>query len=373
LKRGLSFIVLFTILFPLWGETVYSPTWGFRLDLPEGYGFFEGDGRDHFSFEGPLGARFDIAVYSGTYKNMDDLLADVNIRLKNRGEASFYKYREKPAALLELQFDKFSGWGLCLELGKAEEGKAAPFLLALAYGTGQDASLFHMSALDSIAPSKAETRYPGPIMEFAYPRGERKKTAVAGTGLEAWIWEKDAEAAQALVDREFALLRHYQFLENWQEAWIRFYRAIYRDSWDRLIDAAFQLERNWQPSISDKAGDRGLAQKALGWVQGFDYERDFEGSDFVNLVSAVTEGKGDCDSRAMLWAIILAQADIPAAIMVSREHGHAMGLADIGGQGARFEAAGKKWLVAETTAEVDIGLIAQEVSGIESWLAVVFE
>jgi hypothetical protein len=75
----------------------------------------------------------------------------------------------------------------------------------------------------------------------------------------------------------------------------------------------------------------------------------------------------------MLWALILTQADIPAAMMVSREHSHAMGLVDIPGQGARFEAGGKKWLVAETTAPVDIGLIAEDVSGIESWVGVIFE
>jgi hypothetical protein len=97
------------------------------------------------------------------------------------------------------------------------------------------------------------------------------------------------------------------------------------------------------------------------------------GSDFVNLVSAAAEGKGDCDSRSMLWAIVLAQADIPAAIMVSREYSHAMGLADLAGTGARFDAEGKKWLVAETTAKVSLGLIGKEVSDIESWIGVVFE
>jgi hypothetical protein len=116
-----------------------------------------------------------------------------------------------------------------------------------------------------------------------------------------------------------------------------------------------------------------LAQKALTFVQGFKYERHLDGSDFVNLVSAVTDGRGDCDSRVMLWAIILANADIRAAIMVSRNHSHAMGLADIAGTGARFEAHGTKWLVAESTDHVDIGLIAQDISDIESWLGVIFE
>jgi hypothetical protein len=97
------------------------------------------------------------------------------------------------------------------------------------------------------------------------------------------------------------------------------------------------------------------------------------GSDFVNLVSAAFEGRGDCDSRALLWAIVLAQANIPAAIMVSRDYSHAMGLGDIEGPGARVEAAGKKWLVAETTAPVAIGLIGKDLSDVESWMAVVFE
>jgi hypothetical protein len=195
------------------------------------------------------------------------------------------------------------------------------------------------------------------------------------------IRENDAEAAQVLIEREFQVLQRYVFMENWQEAWIRYYRAIYRDSWDRIADAVFQLERNWNVTTTSQEGDaaengekdRVLAEKALAWVQGFEYERDFSGSDFVNLVSAVTEGRGDCDSRAMLWAIILTQADIRAAIMVSRNHSHAMGLADIPGTGARFEAGGTKWLVAETTTNVDIGLIAQETSDIESWLGVILE
>ena len=270
------------------------------------------------------------------------------------------------------------GWAICVELGRETEAPA-PLLLALSYAPAgkKNMDLFHMSALDSIAPSDAERRYPGPIMEFAFPRGKKKSTTIAMTDIPAQIREHDAEAAQTLVDREFALLRQYQLSEYWQDAWIRFYRAVYRDSWDRIQNAAFQLERSWNtgPNVltDTAAAERAFAEKALAWVQGFTYERDLMGSDFVNLVSAITEGRGDCDSRAMLWAIMLAQADIPAAIMVSREYSHAMGLAGIAGAGARFETKGTKWLVAETTAKVGIGLIGKEVSDIEAWLGVVFE
>jgi len=372
------FFLLCALFSSIWAEPLQSPTWGFRIDLPADYTYISGDGRNQFSFEGPSGAVFDIAVYNGMYKSIKDLIDHINLRLKNRGDVSFFEYSGKAAALIELQFDNFTGWGLCVELEEIDN--TVPLLAAFAYDNSdrENLDLLHLSALDSIAPSGAEVRFPGPITEFGYPRGELKKNILANIGLETWIRENDAEAAQALIDREFALLRRYAFLDIWQEALIRFYRAIYRDSLDRLADAVFQLERNWY-SVKNETRDQNieqsrlLAQKALTWVQNFDYERDLQGSDFVNLVSAAIEGRGDCDSRAMLWAIILVQANIPSAIMVSREHSHAMGLADIPGRGARFEINGKQWLVAETTSKVDIGLIAQEQSGIEAWLGILFE
>jgi len=268
---------------------------------------------------------------------------------------------------MELQFMNSAGWGLCMELDKA-------LLLALAYAPEdvKNMDLFHMSALDSIIPSEAERYMPGPIMEFGYPRGEKQEIKISGTGLSASIRENDAEAAQVLVDREYALLANYRFSLSWQEAWIRFYRAIYRDSWARIADAIFIIERNLNTGTGNDR-ERLYAEKTLSWVQGFQYERDLEGSDFVNLVSAVSEGRGDCDSRAVLWAIVLRQANIPSAIMVSMRHSHAMGLADLSGNGARFEAYGINWLVAETTANIEIGLIDQEMSDSESWIAVVFE
>jgi hypothetical protein len=59
--------------------------------------------------------------------------------------------------------------------------------------------------------------------------------------------------------------------------------------------------------------------------------------------------------------------------MVSYYYGHAMGLADITGAGAHFESHGIQWLVAETTANIDIGLIALDQSDPQYWFAVIFE
>ena len=356
------------------------------MDLPECYFFVEGDGRDRFSFENPQGAKFDIIVYAATpgraapFANLEDLTRDVQERLNNRGDHESFQYRQRNGIVMELSFvlpgnGPMSGWALFLELAHPNQGSGSPdrpLLLALAYGPDGRDDLFalHLSVLDSIIPEAADRFFPGPITEFGFPRETRLKAPVFGLDIYAYIYEEDAEAAQALIDREFLVLSRYLNAPNWQEAWKRFYRAIYRDSFDRLVDIAFQVERKLNVPAREK---RDFADQVLRWVQSFEYERDLLGSDFINLVSAATEGRGDCDNRAMLWAIVLRQAGIPSAIMVSRYYGHAMGLADLPGEGARFEVEGQRLLVAETTAHVAIGLIGETVSEIEHWLGILFE
>jgi hypothetical protein len=376
---------------------LYSPAWGFRLDPPEGYQFSGGNGKDRFSFRSPEGACLDLAVYSSV-SSIKDFTEDLQRRLDNRGETSLFEYRKKQGALIKLQFDDpgapgmngaktvNEGWALCVDLenpensnGNGESGslnsEGKPLLLALAYGNRDRENLqhLHLSALDSLVPSGGDRRAPGPVTEYAYPRGEVRREILPGLDAEVLIHEGDREAAQALVDREFAVLRLSADTALWREAWIRFYRAIYRDSFERLAETAFTLERLWNTGEGKDGDDRDFAEWVLAWVQSFAYERDRMGSDFVNLVSAAAENRGDCDSRALLWAVVLEQADIPAAIMVSRTYSHAMGLADLAGTGARFSMEEKQWLVAETTAAVPLGLINAKTSEISHWIGVSFE
>jgi hypothetical protein len=390
IKKFLPWILL---LVPVIGSAapLFSPTWGFRLDLPEEYQYSGGDGKDRFSFSTAEGASLDLVVYpapgrNAPYGSVEALVQDVRRRLGSRGDTSFFEYRNKRAAVLELAFSNpggqggsaaLSGWGLCVELGLPAgtgpvENTRRPLLLVLAYGPAEKEGLMalYLSALDSVVPEEGDRRSPGPVTEFSYPRKNRRLMPLASLDAKAWFYEEDAGASQALVDREFAVLKLSLPGPRLNEARERFYRMIYRDSWDRLADAAFVLERKLNVPPRE---NRDLAEQILYWVQGFTYERDLMGSDFVNLVSAVREGRGDCDSRAMLWALILNQADIPAAIMISPELGHAMGLADLPGSGARFETDGKKWLVAETTAAVALGLIAEDYSETSKWLGIVFE
>jgi hypothetical protein len=372
MKRLLILLIFVPVL--TFADPLYSPTWGFFIDLPEGYEYTDGDGRDRFSFSGPEGLMFDLVVYYGRYNTIMELVNDVNRRLSNRGDADLFLYNGKQAAIMKLTFGNFDGWGFTVELDAVNSVR--PMLLALAYGPSSrnDLDLFHLSALDSISPTTAELRFPGPVMEYSYPRGELRNVPLAVSGLNAMIRENDAEAAQVLIEREFRILQAYVNTPYLQDACIRYYRFIYRDSYDRIANAVTAIVRNFGlPSAPSDNQKREFAQKTLSFVQGFKYERDLTESDFINLVTAVTEGRGDCDSRAVLFAIILANADIRSAIMISFHFAHAMVLADVAGTGARFEAYGTQWLVGETTAVINIGLIAQEQSDPRHWFAVLFE
>lgn len=391
-SKALQVIVFicFIQLVPLFSEPLYSPTWGFRISPPAGYTYTGGDGKSRFSFsfEPRAPAYLDIRVYEPkTFSSVEALGADIRRRISSSGDMSTFMYHGRQALLMELNFSlngtAQSGWGLCIELG--DQGSAThPLLAALAYGDAslQELSNFHLSALDSIAPAAGDTFFPGPISEYAYPEQAPKETKLTGLSVSARLSPDAALASKATVDREFAVLSSYGQDSLWKEAWIRFYQMIYRDSFDRLSDVAFAVERSVSQQIDEKPlskaqRDRLFAEQALAWIQGFTYERDLLGSDFVDLISAATEGRGDCDSRAMLWAIILRHNNIPSAIMVSREYSHAMGLVLVEGSGARFTTgsgeAEKIWVVAETTAQVPLGLIGRSVADPAKWIPVLFE
>jgi len=369
----IAFVVLFGFTQIVAAESMYSPTWGFYIDLPEGYEFADGDGRDQFSFNGPEGLVFDIVVYNKRYNTLVDLVEDVNKRITNKGDADFFLYNSRQASIIKLEFTGYNGWGFAVELESSDAQR--PMLLALSYGPSskKELELFHISALDSISPTSAELRFPGPIQEYSYPRGEQKTVTIAN-GISAKIYENDAEASQVMIEREFSIMESYLNTPFLKEACVRYYRLIFRDSFARIKDAADEIikKSGWSANLND-AQKRAFAQKILSYTQNFNYQRDLKGSDFLNLVTAVVENRGDCDNRAMLFAIILANVNIRSAIMVSHHYSHAVGLADIQGTGARFESYGTKWLVAETTANIDIGLIAQDQSDPQYWFAILFE
>ena len=169
-----------------------------------------------------------------------------------------------------------------------------------------------------------------------------------------------------MAEREYHVLTRYLDSETlWQDAWARYYRMVYRESAARL-DAFTDAFAKTLP----KDNPTEIARRVLSWVQGFLYERDFAGIDFVPPLDAAFEQRGDCDSRAMVMAIILERLGIDAVLMVSRTYSHAMLAVDVPGGGQRFTYLGKGYLVAETTAKIGIGMIDPSQTDLSQWLGV---
>jgi len=378
---------LFLWLWAVPGEPLYSPTWGFRIDPPEGFEFVEGDGKNQFAFVfSSSDIHLDMRVYpSGAYQTIEDLGKDIQKRLRNQGDQSSFTYRGKQALLMRLDFSlsnrAYTGWAVAVEVTPptGEGGKAPPpILIALIYGPREAenslTSALYVSTLDSLAPTPGDQWAPGLITSFTYPAGTRLQRTLPSLNLQVSVDTSDEEAAASVVEREYQLLTNYLTSPRWKEAWIRFYRMIYKDAYERLRPVALALEAELGvPGSPTAQAQRQFAEKLLSWLQQFSYERDPAGTDFVNPVSAALQARGDCDSRALLWAIILHHAHIPAAMMVSREYQHAMGLVLLEGAGARFTLGSRQWLVAETTASVSLGLIGQSVADPNRWIGILFE
>jgi hypothetical protein len=231
-----------------------------------------------------------------------------------------------------------------------------------------------LSALDGFSADKACRLKPGPVSqqyEKSADAANVAETAVPflGGSVSIPVDPNALVAAQALVEREYAVLEGYQTSEKWQEAWKRFYRMIYRDSYTRLDRLAFLTGREFDRK---KTAAKDLPAQLLPWIQEFEYVRDTNTADFVTPLAATIGRKGDCDSLSMLYAILLNHLGTETILLVSEEYSHALAAVDTEGQGARFELDGKQWLVAETTDKVALGLIGENVSDPTKWLGIRF-
>lgn len=388
-----------------YGDEYYSDR-GFSIDLPEGFAYLDGDGSTKFSFGLPDGSvEVDIVVYPASrFTGAAAGAADTARKLSGRGEFSSFEYGGHDAAIGELSFGSGSaalrGYGLFVDDAAAPDGGAAYDLVVLAYAAASEYEAFSdvvASAMDGFSVHVTRRAAAGPLGASARAAlGKPKLKPVAirfGSATIRTEWDpREAAICQALVEREYRVLSAYASSPELIEAAIaRFYRMVFRDaapSLDRLaldISAAWETDRgrkasgkpgpaakDGSPRFGAPADPRAYAEALLSWVQGFRYERDPAGSDVVNPISAAFEGRGDCDSRALVMDILLRRENIASILMISLEHEHALAAVDAPGAGARFPHEGKSWLVAETTAKVGIGLIDAEQADPSGWIAVVF-
>jgi hypothetical protein len=396
-------------------EEFNSPTYGFYTDVPTGWVYTGGNGHDRFSLGDPQGkGTYQIAVYSqkgSPWTDSHSFATEIAKRLSSKGQIERFSYEGRDTAFMSLDFSptgtRSRGFalfirGLALKAvtsgavgstGSADPSGGAPAgkssgsegasgatdadvaLIAFCDATDYDSTAaFLVSALDGFSADAGCRLKPGPISQYdeqaVAPAAARNSSlSFLGGSIDIPVSPVALDSEQSQVEREFKVLAAYKDAPDWKEAWQRYYRLIYRDGYARLDRLALLIGREF-----DRRGVQrdGIPAALLPWIQDFEYIRSLNTADFVAPLDAAIERKGDCDSRALLYVILLHHFNIDAVLLVSAEYSHAMAGVDIPGAGARFPFQEKKYLVAETTAKVGIGLIGGNVADPSKWIGIDF-
>jgi hypothetical protein len=354
---------------------------GIFIDMPSGFTPGEGDGKTRFSYLGPdEELELDILIVEpGRFRTAEDMAAGFLGKLGSTGQTSSFTYEGRKAAISELFFSLNDvpqrGYALFISGSPLPSGRAPSAggyaLLAHTRASLFDSTVdFIMSCLDAFSIDWAARRSPGPISQFLLrwpaPRPARKTAVLPGGRVELPWSPEEAQEELATVEREYRVLTTYLATGTlWIDAWARFYRMVYRESAARLDGFTEAFARTLPADDPTES-----ARRILAWVQGFVFERDLSGLDFVPPLAAAFEGRGDCDSRAVVMAIVLERLGIDCVLMLSREYSHAMLAVDVPGGGQRFPFKGTEYLVAETTAKVGLGMIDSSQADFSKWLGV---
>jgi len=380
-KRFLTVALLTVFCFiKLYAERIGFDNFGYlSIDFPEGFILADSD-NEGTSFllqntEVPVDTI--IRIYTdGRYKDSETALTDT---LKKLGASSvdldsvIWRSQKCGIATFNATISnaKSTGYGVSAPL---PENKG--ILVFLVYSPEKQAGVcnsFMISMLDSLCIDKGSYLEQGIMTKYLYPSSNKNvkvNLLIDGETIVTSLKDNDIEANEYVIDREYEVLTMYSKSDRWKEAWQRYYRMIYRDSYGRLMKASFDI---YNALASKSKDETDLAQKLLTWTQGMSYERNKNRSDFASLPSILQGGGSDCDSRSLLIAVLLTSWNQDAILMVSSEYAHAMVAITSPHKGHSFRFNNKDYLMGETTAQgLTWGKIASNQDKIENWIFIDF-
>ena len=327
------FAVAFADVFPV-------PEYGYVIDFPEGFSL--DDGSEDLSLLLFRHTMLPVEVMtkvwaSGAYASSSAALQGTFAKIGAQGEIASFRWRNQNCAIAKITMQnaalngQHSGWACVVPLIGEKKG----WLTVLAYAPADvayDCEQFLISVLDSVMTDAGSYRECGIVTSYAFQSGVKKELhlTIAGKEISTQIGGEDAEAAQFVIDREWAVFLLFAETEYAIEAWQRFSYA-----------RASKTE--------DKA-------------------------DFAPLPAILEGESSDCDSRSMLVAVLLRHMGVDACIFVSPVYSHAMlGVALPDKQGQTIHVDGTEYLVGETTAkDVTIGMLDSAMQDRDKWLPVMF-
>ncbi len=346
------------------------------VNIPEGWYVLENKD-DKVTFTDPgNSAFFQIKRYSGNrFKQIMDLYSYVSRELGSTGEGEKFLFGTRESYFAGITFSSsgyvYKGYLVCIE-GESEDLVLLAFSEKDNFDTYND---FILSAMDSFSLNESGLRSPGPVSQFYYPWPGRDKTinylSLNSKKVAVSFDINEVDAARVLIEREARILVQYSDSNLVNSAWTRYYKLIYRDNYSRLK----RISRIVDSEISDDFESLSPLDKSsllLKWIQGFEYIRTGTLSDLTGPVDTVFKEAGDCDSRSLLYAMLLEYNGIDSILMVSSEYSHSLTGVAVDGKGAHFNFNGVDYLIAETTANVSIGLIDSTMADPSKWMGIKF-
>lgn len=377
MKKIIYCLILFFVGISVsFAEILNSPTWGYSVDLPEEFVLVDKNGADSYMFENAFVSSTVIlkAYKKEKFSSSLEAMETVMKQLGAEFECAETDWRNTDCIISQFAFNlggaSNTGWAVSSLL---QDSKG--YVVMLCYTPTEvfyNLEQFVISCVDSLCIDYGSYYSSGPLTSFAFPKGEVQNHTVeiAGEKIDFTLDSSDIEADRFVVEREYSVLCLYQDSEMWVEAWQRYYRQVYKNAYSRLKIAAFNIYNRLIKTCESENPDIELAQKLLSWTQGFDYVRDFTSTDFTPITASITGTGSDCDSRAMLLACLLHHMNYDTCLFVSAEFSHSLFGIVLDKAGAKINIDGRQFLLGETTAQVDIGLVPANMNQTDKWIFV---
>ena len=365
-------ILIFLFVSPLISayQVRFTPTSG-SVDIPVGWGLRDSSEPGRASFSSlDSSIIFQITAYPGELYRDDREMMEVHLQELEVLESDFsrFLYLGRSVSLAECTFNSsgaaIHGWFLFVERDDYDY-----YLTVITpESLYQESFPWMISCLDGFSPNQEGRSLPGPVSTM-FSTGEKSvKTLsvnISGKRIPFSYNSLKNQAVQLLIEREAAILSTYTEPDEFSEAWKRHYQQIYRVSQSDLEPLSQSLQ-----SLLKGQNPVQKSEILLTWLQDFTYGSSDSFSDLLSPLSVLQTHTGDCDALALVYNILLQDLNIPALLMVSYVYSHSMGAVGVEKDGAGFEYNGYRYIVAEMTKKVDLGLISQDMAAIENWVII---
>lgn len=345
------------------------------FDLPEEFKLEETNGNSIYRLFNPVQNVSGLITFytQERYETPGAAMDDIMKKLGLQFDMSTFTWNKESAAVSMysgiIAGEKISGYGTATPVPSRKT-----MALILAYCPEELAAKNNsmmVSFVDSFFNDVDSYFIPGPMTSFTFPDSGKTlpvKLEIAGKKIETKVDSNARDGAQYLIDREYSVLLLYQKSDQWQKAWQRYYRMIFRDSYGRISTAAYDIT---EALASESADYTELAQKLLDWTTGMKYSQEAKTGGFSPLPSILLGQHSDCDSRSMLIAVIMQSINQDAIIFVSAEHHHAIAGLVSDHPGFAFTVDDRNYLTGDSTKTgITWGKISADQADQSKWIPV---